>query len=88
MYNFNWRTGQTNTITRSSTGVYQVRLPTLGAANGHVQVTAYGSGTNECKVASWGPSGTTQVVNIRCFTTAGAPADTLYSMTFVRNTPG
>ena len=60
-----------NTITRTAVGSYTVRLPDLGAVSGTVLVTAYGPGTNNCKVLGWGPSGTAQLVNVRCFTATG-----------------
>ena len=50
-YNYN-STGATNTITRSSTGVYVVNVPNL-SYEGDVQVTAYG-GPSRCKVTGWG----------------------------------
>jgi len=83
-YSFN-SAGGANTITRSAVGAYQVHLPGLGQSNGNVKVTAYGSGSELCKVSSWGPSGTTQLVNVRCFTTGGAPVDTRFTMTYARN---
>lgn len=75
--------GAINTITSSATGTYSVRLPGLGIARGDVQVTAYGSGSERCKVTGWGPSGTSQVIGVKCFTAAGAAADTAYTLTFI-----
>ena len=82
-YQFN-STGATNTIMRTGIGAYTISFPNLGAAAGTVQVTAYGWGTHTCKVASWGPSGTTQLVNVRCFNTSGTPVDTYYTVTYAR----
>ena len=81
-YQYN-STGANNTITRSGVGVYQVRLPGLGLISGHAQVTAYGGSANRCKVQSWNSSGAAKLVNIRCFDTAGAPADSTYVLDFV-----
>jgi hypothetical protein len=81
-YQFN-STGATNTITRSGTGVYRVRLPGLGFVSGHVQVTAYGSGSTRCKVQSWTSTIGAKLVNVRCFDAAGAPADSRYVVDFV-----
>lgn len=78
--------GAVNTITRSGTGWYQVRLPNLGQSAGHVQVTAYGYGSERCKVTGWGPSGADQLVGVRCFTATGSPVDTLFTLTYVRDT--
>jgi hypothetical protein len=81
-YRYN-STGGVNTITRSGAGVYQVTLPGLGSISGHAQVTAYGAGSTRCKVQSWTTSGAAKLVNIRCFDTAGAPADSRYVLDFV-----
>jgi hypothetical protein len=81
-YQYN-STGATNTITRSGVGVYQVRLPGLGTVSGHVQATAYGSGSTRCKVQSWTTTVGAKLVNVRCFDTAGAPADSRYVVDFV-----
>ncbi len=78
--------GATNTITRSGVGTYTVRMPGLGIAKGHVQVTAYSSGSEYCKVGSWGPSGTAQLISVKCFTTRGVPVDTMYTLTYVEHT--
>ena len=59
-----------------------MRLPGLGSVSGHAQVTAYGSGTTRCKVQSWNSSGAAKLVNVRCFDTAGAPADSRYVLDF------
>jgi hypothetical protein len=76
--------GLTNTITRSSTGVYRVTFPGLGTSGGHPEVTSYGpsSSTTRCKIASWA-GGTAESVNVLCFDAAGAPADSRYVVTFV-----
>jgi hypothetical protein len=80
-YQYN-STGVNNTITRSGVGVYQVRLPGLGAVSGHAQVPAYGSGSTRCKVQSWTSSGAAKLVNVRCFDAAGAAADSRYVVDF------
>jgi hypothetical protein len=74
--------GETNTVERTGAGAYRVVLPGVGSSGGHVQVTAYDTGSNECKVLSWGPSGDDQVVYVRCYTTAGAAADTKFTASF------
>jgi hypothetical protein len=81
-YQFN-SSGAANTVVRTGVGAYIASLPNLGAATGHVQVTAYGTGSERCKVANWSPSGSTQQVNVRCFTSTGTPVDTLFTMTYV-----
>ncbi|MBA3488090.1 MAG: hypothetical protein H0T78_00845, partial [Longispora sp.] len=76
-------TGATNTVTRTTAGTYSVTMPGLSGARGDVQVTAYGTGSEYCKVTGWGPSGTNQNIGVKCFTTAGAPADAMFTMTYV-----
>src|SRR5205814_9006899 len=51
--------GALNTVTRSGTGVYDVKFPGLVhlGAGGTVSVTAYGSGNETCKVFNWAESG-------------------------------
>lgn len=87
-YQWNSRHSSTavNTITRSGVGRYTVRLPDLGAVSGTVLVTAYGPGTSNCKVLSWGPRGTAQLVSIRCFTATGVLADTPFTMSYTNHT--
>ncbi len=80
-YSFN-STGGINTISRSGVGVYQLQLPGLGVSAGTVKVTAYGSTANRCKVVSWFPSSSTQLVNVRCFSATGAAADSMFTATF------
>lgn len=84
-YQFN-SAGATNTITRSGVGQYTVRLPSIGSAAGHVQVTAYGDVPARCKVVNWYPSGTAQLVNVRCFTLGGALRDTQFTLAYARST--
>jgi hypothetical protein len=78
-YQFN-DTGASNTITRSGVGVYSVQFPVLSLGYGDVQVTAYGSGSEYCKVAYWMPGAGVQV---RCFSSAGAPVDAGFDVTFL-----
>ncbi len=79
-------TGAVNEVTRSDVGSYQVRLPNLGQAGGHVQVTAYGAGSQRCKTTGWGPSGVDQLIGVQCSTAAGSPTDTYFTLSYVRDT--
>ena len=82
LYSFN-SSGGPITVTRSGAGAYAVRFAALGGnglAGGNVQVTAYGSGADACKVASWASGGADFVVNVRCFSSAGAAADAMYTV--------
>jgi hypothetical protein len=69
-----------NCITRSGPGDYLVDLPGLGASGGTVQVTAYGSGGEHCKVQSWADLGADERVHVRCFSAAGAAADSRFTL--------
>jgi hypothetical protein len=71
------------TITRSGAGLYAVRFANLGGhgvAGGTVQVTAYGSDSAHCKVDRWSSAGPDFIADVRCFTAAGDPVDTYYSV--------
>jgi hypothetical protein len=84
---YQWNsTGGTNTITRNGTGLYTVILPGLNFTGGTAEVTAY-SGNHYCKVQGWGPSGTTQRVNVACFSPQGTPADGMFTMAFSQFSP-
>lgn len=79
-------TGAINTITRSGVGVYRVYMPGLGAAGGHVQVTPYGLTPARCVVWFWLNNAGTEEINVKCFTMAGAPTDSRFTVTFVDGT--
>jgi hypothetical protein len=71
------------TISRSATGQYTIRFAGLGGnglSGGHVQVTAYGTGPETCKVRSWSSNSTDFIVYVGCFNTAGNPVDTRYTV--------
>src|SRR5215213_594327 len=81
MYSFNSSGGAIN-VTRSGDGAYAVRFGGIGgsgAAGGNVLVTAYGGGSETCKVVNWNSGGADFIVNVRCFTAVGSPADTRYT---------
>jgi hypothetical protein len=77
--------GAVNQIKRRGTGSYLVELPNLGQEAGHVQVTAYGPGPKRCKVGSWGPVGTKQDIRVFCYAPSGNPADSRFTLTYVRD---
>jgi Dual-action HEIGH metallo-peptidase len=80
---YSWNsTDGVNCITRSAAGNYAALLPGLAVSGGTVQVTAYGSAGEHCKVQSWGPSGADQQVRVRCFNAAGAAADSRFTLNF------
>jgi len=61
-------------ILRPAVGTYQVRFLGMAGTGGIAHVSAYGD-SNICTVSSWGPSLGHEVVNVRCFTPAGAAVD-------------
>ncbi|GIJ43559.1 hypothetical protein Val02_04450 [Virgisporangium aliadipatigenens] len=84
-YQYNSSGGAANTITRQSAGVYTVDVPGLGGLGGHVQVTGYGPGGEWCNPFNWSTSGTSVRVQVRCYGGTGGPADSKFTMTYVRN---
>jgi hypothetical protein len=85
---FQWNSaGRGNRIHRNGTGSYTVSLTKLGPLSGTVEVTAYGTGSQYCKVQNWGPGGEDQQVNVGCFTATGAPTDTQFALVFSAGSP-
>jgi hypothetical protein len=75
-------TGVANTITRAAVGTYTVNLPGLGGTNGNVLVSAHGTSSTHCNVLSWGSSPGNRPIEVRCWSTAGVPADSTFSLAF------
>ena len=75
-------TGAPNSVERLSVGRYRATLPGQmpRPRGGTVQVTAYGSSSDYCKVGSWSPSGDAITVDVRCFDTTGAASDSTFSL--------
>jgi hypothetical protein len=73
-------------IVRYGAGAYGVRFAGVGGATlSDVQVTAYGDDSNECRVQGWGGDGANgQEVGVECYDTNNVPADTLYTIQWVR----
>jgi hypothetical protein len=85
-YQFNSR-GAANTICRVALGEYDVTMPHMEgdtARGGHVQVTAYGAGSERCKVRSWSEVSTNVVARVGCSTASGAAVDTRFTASFLR----
>ncbi|MDI1437477.1 hypothetical protein [Polyangium sorediatum] len=79
-------TGANNTVARLGAGRYTVTLPGQTAVGGTVEVTAYGAGSDHCKVASWTQLGDDMVVSVRCFDSAGALSDSMFDLNFANAT--
>lgn len=92
-YQFN-SYGGTNTAGRSSLGSFWVQYPGLKAtgptdwgwsASSTTLVTAYGFGSEHCKVGGWGNSGDGARVSISCFDATGNLVDTQFNQAFMNN---
>src|SRR4029079_2266886 len=69
----------------NSKGIYTVTFPQMAVAGGVAHATAFGSGTEQCKVKSWGPvaSGSPDLrVLVKCFDINGALADSMFMASF------
>jgi hypothetical protein len=87
-----WRwnsTGGDIRVDRPSTGVYAVRFVGMGVPGGIAHARPYGSlNTAVCTIANWVSSGADEVVNVRCFTASGVPADTRFTASFTNRATG
>jgi hypothetical protein len=76
-------TGGPIEIHRPSAGVYAVTFAGMGVTGGIAHVRPYGSGnTSICTIVKWKRNGDDEVLGVRCFDSAGAPADTLFVASF------
>jgi hypothetical protein len=77
--------------TRVSTGTYEIVLTNLGLTGGMVQVGAFGSNNNHCKVTSWSPVSSNPVnqkINVRCFlTNSSSLANTAFHFVYDEGIP-
>lgn len=82
---YGWNsTGGAITITHTSgTGSYAVNFTGQSMGGGTVEVTAYGSTTEYCKVSSWIGS----TVNVLCFDTTGHPVETRFDVLYSKVQP-
>jgi D-arabinono-1,4-lactone oxidase len=81
---YQWNSkGGLNTVRRLNVGHYQVTLPGINVLGGTVLATAYGPGTERCKVGGWGLSGNDTVVTVYCFDPSGNPVDTRFTLSFM-----
>lgn len=81
IYSFNSSGGKI-TIVRSDVGKYSVFFAGLGGRGGNALVTAYGPGSEACKIQGFGSDqkdSTTFVVNVFCFDLNGKAIDTTYT---------
>jgi hypothetical protein len=84
---YQWSTsGQLGQVTRAALGRYDVTLTGLPEVGGSVLVTAYGTGSEYCKVNYWYSTGADTVAEVLCFDNDGKPVDTLFSLSYRLNT--
>ncbi|WP_437908549.1 hypothetical protein WME95_12190 [Sorangium sp. So ce327] len=77
--------GAPSTVNRTRTGRYIVTLAGQASDGGSMLVTAYGTGAEYCKTAEWQRVGTDTDVEVRCFGPGGAPADSRFSLRYIRD---
>jgi hypothetical protein len=78
-------TSGATSVARTATGAYVVRLggqARTGASPENVVVTPYGS-TALCKASQWAGNGSDMLVTVLCFTPAGAPVDSRFTVFLV-----
>jgi hypothetical protein len=83
-----------NSVTKTSTGNYTVTCGGIGGgalftgsgswgAGGHVQVTAYGSTPNYCKVNFWSTGGANFSASVSCYNPNGVRVDNQFDLLFI-----
>lgn len=65
-----------------------VRFPTLATKGGVVHVTAVNQAPVWCQAQKWSPSGTSELVDVRCFKPGGAPVFSRFTVMFTASTGG
>ena len=81
---FNSR-GGTNHITQLGTGRYRVDFPGIPATGGgDFHVSAYGGTAGRCNLSSWNTTSAPVQAYVNCYTLAGAPANSQFSVVFQR----
>lgn len=81
-YSYN-SAGKANSVKKTATGTYEVKLEGVGTAGGNAQVGAYGAGAGYCKVLRWNQAGADQVIQVGCFNQSGAATDAQFSLLFI-----
>ena len=65
-----------------------VRFPSIASKGGVVHVTAVNDTAVWCQAQKWGPSGTAEVVSVRCFKAGGIPVFSKFTVLFTASTKG
>jgi hypothetical protein len=88
---YSWNSkGGVNIIEREGVGKYSVVMggfDDMVNTAGNVLVTAYGSGSEHCKVKQWDREGFAIVSSVACFDTSGAAVDTMFALSFAWHLP-
>jgi hypothetical protein len=84
--------GQANLVTHIGTGRYELSLRAVAHSPDYVAVSPYGDAAHRCAVTGWrspstGPFGAA-TVTVSCVDASGAPADSLFSLTYLSVAPG
>ena len=72
----------------ASPGQVTVRFPNLATKGGVVHVTAVNNGPVWCQAQKWSPSGTSELVDVRCFKVGGVPVFSQFTVMFTASTKG
>jgi hypothetical protein len=80
-------TGGSITIQRTGVGTYAVTFAGQGFVGGTVEVSAQGMDSNYCESSGWWPTGADQTVNVSCFSSGGAPSDSMFALAFTQGSP-
>lgn len=85
-YQFN-STGALNSVQRTGAGEYIVSLPGIvgGKSGGNAQVTAFGEGSEQCKVLHWFRLEAGVEVTVRCFNAAGQLVDAPFTLLYQKS---
>ncbi|WP_437565453.1 hypothetical protein [Sorangium sp. So ce542] len=76
--------GAPASVTRTSAGRYTITLAGNGSVKSSVLVTAVGSGPEYCKPLTWSSLFGNTNIDVLCFGQGGAPADTSFSLRYLR----
>ena len=80
-YSYN-SANKANTVKKTGTGTYEVKLEGIGTGGGHAQIGAYGGDATHCKAVRWNAVGSDMMIQVACFN-GTAPADSTFTVLFV-----
>ena len=82
---YSWNSlGGTNSVTHYGPGWYNVTFGGFAASNDVAHVSAIGSAGERCQIWTQSPNGTDEQVYVDCVNSAGAYADSLFSVSLVQ----